>query len=177
MNGNMYEKLNQIFSNVNDWLKFAETKNALIIVFNSSIIFGILNFYSVIKDDKAYIVYMLIAMIMLLISIVVSLLSFIPQLKYPYISFDKPQDTDNLLFFEHIAKYTPAQYYDRMKNALPNEKINEAFDMYYINQIVANSRIVATKFKQFKISAWFTVGAFLTPVGMLILFFYKRQTS
>jgi len=176
MNGNMHEKLNQIFSNVNDWLKFSETKNALIIVFNSSLIFGILNFYSVIKEES-YIVYMLMVITMLLISIVVSLLSFIPQLKYPYISYGNPEDTDNLLFFAHIAKYTPAQYYEKIKSTLPDETKNEEFDMYYINQIVANAKIVTTKFEQFKISAWFTIGAFLTPLGMLLLFLYKKYFS
>lgn len=37
----MYDKLKDIFTNVNEWLKFAEAKHAGLIVLNSGIVFGI----------------------------------------------------------------------------------------------------------------------------------------
>lgn len=173
MCGNMDEKLNQIFSNVNNWLKYAEAKNALIIVLNSTLIFGIINLYPAIKDDTSYILYMSIAILMMLISIIVALISFIPRLKSPYEKVESPLENDNLLYFGHIAKYTSEQYREKIEKILSAENTNKEFDMYYINQIIINSKITLIKFKQFEISAWFLIAAFLTPIGALILYQFR----
>jgi len=170
----MYEKLNHIFLNVNDLLKFAEAKNALIIVFNSTLIFGILSFYSKIKEENIYLMYMFMIITMLLIAIVISLLSFIPTLKFLDAPLGRPNDNDNLIFFGDIAKYTPSIYYEKLNDIIPNLEDNKSLDMQYINQIIINSKITMNKFRQFEVSAWFTIGAFLTPIGMLLLYLYKK---
>ncbi|MCP4218773.1 MAG: hypothetical protein GY765_29345, partial [bacterium] len=41
----MEERLKSIFANVNDWLKFAEAKNAALVAFNSAIIFAVLSVF------------------------------------------------------------------------------------------------------------------------------------
>ena len=41
----MTERLNIIFLNVNEWLKFAELKHAVIIAFNGAAIFGIFQIF------------------------------------------------------------------------------------------------------------------------------------
>ena len=45
-NDNITQQLYQVFNNVNDWLKFAEAKNAMLIAFNGASIFGIIKLLS-----------------------------------------------------------------------------------------------------------------------------------
>ena len=46
MNGeNIEKKLNQIFVNVNEWLKFAEAKNGVLFAFNGAAVIGVLSLY------------------------------------------------------------------------------------------------------------------------------------
>ncbi len=169
---NMEDKLKDIFENVNNWLKFAEAKNALIIVLNGTLIFRISGFYSHIQNNVIYFLYFM-SILMLLISIVIAIISFIPRLKTPYIKMQNPLPNDNLLYFGHIAKYTPDQYYLKISKILSKDDKYKEFNMHYSNQIVVNSRITFIKFKQFEISVFFLISAFLTPLGTWFL--YKNR--
>jgi len=166
----MINEVKSIFDNVNNWLKFAEAKNGAIIALNATFIFGILKL-GLISNKSIVIInyYLYLCIFMLLVSSIVALLSFVPQLKFIYIKFKKISDRDNLLYFGDIAKYTPTQYSDSLKKILEVDSKNNKLYEHYINQIVINSKITWIKFKQFDIAIWFTISAILTPIGGYIL--------
>lgn len=171
----MVDNLKDIFDNINNWLKFAEAKNGAIIALNSALIFGILKLNSSITNQNILLNYYIsIGIFLLFVSIIMALLSFIPRLNYPYIIFDKPTENDNLLYFGDILKYTPLTYYEKLQIKTCGESNKKDFEMYYINQIIINSKITFIKFKQFEIAVWFTLSAFLTPIGGLLLYFVRK---
>jgi len=171
----MIDNLKVIFDNINNWLKFAEAKNGAIIALNSALIFGVLKLNSTITEQNIFRDYYIsIVIFLLLISSIMALLSFIPRLSYPYIKFDKPTEKDNLLYFGDILKYTPLKYYEKIQIKICEKSDKKDFEMYYINQIIINSKITFIKFKQFEIAVWFTLSAFLTPIGGLILYLIRK---
>lgn len=174
----MVNDLKDIFDNTNNWLKFAEAKNGAIIALNSALLFGILKFNSTLANEnflRDYYIFMIV--FVLLISTIMALLSFIPRLKYPYTHFEKPNNNDNLLYFGDISKYTPNQYYEKIHTINNGASDKKDFEMYYINQIINNSKITFIKFKQFEIAVWFTLFAFLTPIGGLILYITRKLNT
>jgi len=158
-----------IFDNVNGWLKFAEAKNASILAFNSAIIFGIFKIFPDSNSNSILFYYLCFVIFLLLVALTMSLISFIPMLKYTYIEFGEPSDKDNLLFFGDIAKYADynERYKRKVKEALTNTE--NGFDDFYISQTIINSKIAYIKYKQFEIAIWFTFAAILTPIGAYIL--------
>ena len=177
----MLDTLKDIFENVNNLLKFAEAKNGVIIALNSMIIFGVFKL-DILSLDTSSILnwYLYIAIFMLVTSLIIALLSFVPKLKYPYLSFEKPLETDNLLYFGDIAKYTPTQYKKHFEKIIKLDDKEEYQNNHnltddYINQIVINSKITFIKFKQFEIAIWFTLSAILTPIGGIILYFSQTR--
>ncbi len=167
--------ISNIFENVNNWLKFAEAKNGAIIALNSALIFGL---FQVCQDIKIgniiLIMYVYSAHISLFISIIIAILSFVPKLSYQYTSFSKPKDSDNLLYFGDIAKYSEKEYTDKLSSMA--DEITD-FDKQYISQITTNSKITYVKYKQFELAVWFNISAFLTPIGAIILYFYKKYSD
>jgi len=178
----MLDILKDIFENVNNLLKFAEAKNGIIIALNATVIFGIFKL-GVLSLDTSSILnwYLYITIFMLLTSLIIALLSFVPKLKYPYLSFEKPLETDNLLYFGDIAKYTPTQYKKHCEKIIKLDdkdyQNNCKLTDDYINQIVINSKITFIKFKQFEIAIWFTLSAILTPIGGMILYYSQARNS
>jgi len=162
-----------IFENVNNWLKFAEAKNGALIALNSAMIFGLVR--AMMNNKNLYIESYVNCMIFLLVvSIVMAILSFIPKLKYPYIKFDIPSKNDNLLYFGDVSKYSEEEYSKKLMKIIEKSE-NDKLDKFYIQQIVINSKITYIKYKQFEIAVWFTLSALLTPIGALLLFLWKRN--
>ncbi len=76
----MKEELNYIFGNVNEWLKFAEAKNAALIAFDSGLIAGAISLLMVDKPLPVIICcYGWFAVALLAVSCFVCMLSFLPQ--------------------------------------------------------------------------------------------------
>jgi len=174
----MVNHLKDIFDNVNYWLKFAEAKNGAIIALNSSLIFGVFKINSTIANENIFRDYYIVMIIfVLLVSTIIALLSFIPRLKYPYINFQSINKHDNLLYFGDILKYTADQYYEKIQTIINTEDNQKELELYYINQLIINSKITFIKFKQFEIAVWFTLSAFLTPVGVLVLYILRKKVT
>jgi len=165
------ERLSDILSKVNEWLKFAEAKNSAIIVFNSALSFGILQVLSPLdKKPIAVLVYISLVIILLTISSIVALLSFVARFNPPWVRIQQPNSkSDNLLYFGHICKYTPDTYLQAMRNKLVKSNEYDELEKEYADQIVVNSKIAFIKFQQFNIAVWFTISAILTPLGAFII--------
>lgn len=58
--------------------------------------------------------------------------------------------------------------YDSKKHRLETE---------YSNQIISNSKIAFYKFKQFDAALWFTLGALLSPIGILVVLAFRSDNN
>lgn len=159
--------LSEAFANVSDWLKFAEQKNAALIAFNSALSLGVL---AVLQDlaPSMFWLRLLCALSIgfLWLGAVVALWSFIPTTRIP-----KPHQwsgglrDDNLLFFGHIARYTPETYLKAMSELVGAiDGSATRLDKHYAEQVVTNARIAIRKYALFSESLWLTLSAFLTPL-------------
>lgn len=160
----MEDKLKDIFSNTNDWLKFAETKTATLLAANGVIIFGL---FRIFKDTETiHNIFLSSVIILLSLSIFVNLLSLIPSLKIPFILYTKKKsENDNLLYFGDIVKYSKTEYLTKIKNG--TNEFTE-FEQYYASQIIVNSVIALKKYRLFLISIYLTSSAILTLLILLI---------
>lgn len=154
--------LDNALNRTDDWLKFAENKNALLLATNSGLFFGLLKLYT----DEKTVVYLLPLGVIILSSIICSL-SFIPKIKVSgFYSNNSKNEKDNLLYFGDISKYTPVEYLEML--SLEINQLNN----YYANQIVVNSQIALTKFTLFNYAIKLSIFA----IFIFILIFIKDLT-
>ena len=164
----MKEELDKILEGVNNWLKYAEAKNATLLAANGLMIFGIVRILVAWDIESISInLYLIFVVILLVISTTALLISFIPYLDIPWLfKLQKPdKEKDNLLYFEHISKYTPRVYLDSLSAAIASQNHHgERYEFMQANQIIANSVIARRKFIIFTIAIWITIGAVITPL-------------
>jgi hypothetical protein len=171
------EKLKDIFSNINDWLKYAEAKSATLIAGNGALLFGLSRVMKSYDIPQLIEYYGYVSMVLCLVSMIICLLSVVPSLSMPWES--KPngvKDSDNLLYFQDIAKYTPISYFGKLATRLGlDEQEFSGYQRDLVNQIIINSTIACRKYSYFQVAIWLTVTALISPVGSLIL--YKLRVS
>lgn len=174
-------KLLRIFDLVNDWLRFAEAKNGALLAFCSAAIFGLLKFpgdWVVITPSfKAGLA---VVVVFLLLAILISIWSFLPQttrleiILWP--AADERKETDNLIFFGDICKYSAEDLFDRLcdRYSAPNEHSHQQrqYLQDLANQVVVNSKITMRKFRLFQRAiglVLFCFPAFLFSWGLAAL--------
>ncbi|WP_285261242.1 Pycsar system effector family protein [Halopseudomonas bauzanensis] len=171
----MDEKLKEIFSNINDWLKFAEAKSATLIACNGALIFGISRLISSFDLKGIYLLYFILISALCILSIAICFLSIIPSLSMPWEK--KPSgtsDEDNLMYFSDIAKYTPLAYLNALKDKLElNDSAFTGYQRDISNQIIINSVIADKKYRAFQKAIWLTLAAVISPVLALLVFLFK----
>lgn len=168
------DRLKFIFDNVNNWLKFAESKNAALLVANSVFIFQVFRILTDNKNTGRFVyICLLVCVVLAAISACLCLLSFIPKISIPSSCTGEcvPEENANLIFYGHIAKFTFKRYWEalRTQNIISEEYVQDKFLAAIANQIVINSKIALTKYIFFKIAIWFTVAAIIPPTLMLII--------
>ena len=180
----MKDIFKDIFSNVDDWLKFAEAKNAALIVFNGASIFGAATFIATVMAQTQYTIpqiildYLYLFIIFNGLGLATALYSFWPQTevdnvlgkKIKNLSFKKPESRNNVLFYGHIKDYTPESYLAKLRESC-NKEVGECsgLELDYATQIVINSRITYRKYYYFKAALVFTMLAVLTPIIFILL--------
>ena len=169
------ERLKLVFSNVNDWLKFAEAKNSLIIGFNAASIFGLVQLLDKAKPSIILLVFLYLIIFILIVSAITAMISFLPKLKIKEKKKNsKPKANPNLvpnyLFYEHLKDRTEIEIINEIcgTSVIDTEK----FELDIANQIRINSMIASMKLHSFKRAIWLTLLAYsLIPV---FLIFYTR---
>ena len=179
----MEERLKTIFGNVNDWLKFAEAKNGVLITLNGGAIFA---FISSFKDkltlsgvdflsaEFLFRIFCLEFLACCLISLLISLLSFLPQTKEKVFFFPpEPKRTnDNPLYFGDIQKYTAVELLDLIKDN--HQSSYTQMEKHYASQIVINSIITDRKVKYFKLALFFTISSIVSIfIGILLYILFN----
>ena len=162
------EELHKIFSNVNDWLKFAEAKNAVLIGFISTIlgllIAGLTSFSICTQSIIKYIL-----MPIEIIAIIISVISFFPFFELNNLfSIFKSSGTDNykkkknIFFFEYLKNLKSKEvisYFELKENE--DFSIDDKISKDITEQIITNAKITSQKLKLFKYSGLLALLGFL----------------
>ena len=167
----MLDTLKDTLSKVNDWVKFAEAKNAANVAFCSATIFALTKIIINKEPISSYATYYIgFILLCLTLSLSISLFSFIPKLRVPWLHIGKQHDTDdNILYFGHAYKYTAIEYLEKLYDGEDKTSENKKLEILYANQIVVNSKIAYIKFQQFDLAIFFTMAALLSPIGILFV--------
>jgi hypothetical protein len=183
---NLSEKLYVIFQNVNDWLKFAEAKNAALLAFSGTAMTAALAVVATIQNlPNSLRVSLLIATSLLCACAFLCTFSFLPKTNLERIlwarskSFRaaKPQSDDNMYYFGHLQKYDIETLLNFINQSYFDDSIllpykKEARDL--ATQIIVNSSITFRKYKLFTYSSYcLAISILIVPVSMvcsLILF-------
>lgn len=178
----MADKLKDIFENVNNWLKFAEAKNATLIAGNGLLIFGVLKTIHEVNINIYLLYYIYFCLILFSLSLVISLISFMPKVKIPTFLLNSDIETnDNLLFYGHILKYNEKTLLDKLNEMIKDDedKTSKEFKTMYAQQIIINSKIARNKFQLFDIAIRFTLSGILSPIlyFLFIHFFVEKKVS
>ena len=164
----MLDTIRDTRSKVNDWLKYAEAKNAANIAFCSASIFGVVRIVLSKSELSSYIyLYCYLVVFFLSLSLFLSLVSFMPKLKTPWVKIGEREDNDNLLYFGHAGKYSGSKYLDKLYLGKAVNSGNYEVELMYCDQIVVNSKVAYIKFTQFDLAIKFTISAIISPLYWL----------
>jgi len=176
----MQEQLKTIFANVNEWLKFAEAKNTVILAADAAAAFGAVTILLGKDNNLALWLYIYLHSFVscVALSATAALLSIVPKTKMFFSGrYGEKRATDNLLFYGDIAKYSPEEYLSILCSKHGQPKTTTGLDLDFAQQIVINSRITVTKYGWFEVGMWLALAAIATPVLAGALFLLIRQKN
>lgn len=171
-------RLREILDDVNGWLRFAEAKNGALAAAVLAGIFGLGQFdVEFTKLGWISLTYFGSALAFGLVSAAISVASFSPQIRVPWLyGIGSPNATDNLLYFGDIAKYKPPAFLAALRVCVGGDGHEPtAFDRAYAEQIVTNSRITVRKFKSFEVAVWLTLAGLITPILAVLLYMLEKR--
>ena len=175
----MKDRLQFIYSDVSEWLSFAEAKNGALLAINGALVVSALGLISgkvFVSRWAEYYFYSFVVLSSL--SGLLSLISFLTQIEIPLIRARSPSDQqDNLLFYGDICDYDASTYLKTLcsRYGFPLDSIGP-FEENLAESIVVNSRISMRKYRLFRAAVWLNVTALVTPVfSLLIYLLWKRK--
>lgn len=167
----MEDRLRYILGLCVEWVKYAEKKNAALLVAASGLVLSLLGRFPD-KTSPTIRVCFWIGCASLTLSAITCLVSFIPQIKFPWTSSEeKTRLEDNLFFFGHIANYSASEFLDALYKAEGSQPSINKLHLDLAGQIIVNAGISMKKFRLFTAATWLaTLGiAFLICAGVWIL--------
>jgi len=164
MNKDDIDLLDKTLSKINDWLKFAEAKNGVIVAVICTVMFGVNRVVVSLEELPGYLlIYLLSFFILSSLSLVISLCSFIPRLKKPFwLKAEEKSSRDNPFYFGDACKYDGYSYLKLL--GITDNNQNRIVEKL-ADQIVINSRIASLKYGLFTSAAWLFISALITPFG------------
>jgi hypothetical protein len=149
---------------VNDWLQFAEKKNATLLVLNAGAIWGVSRLLRS-KESQGFLGHSLLwlGLISIGVSAIICIFSLLPSLKiWGLENTPDITENDNSLFFGDIAKYSPEQYLELLRSCYKLEDMQFLKSHKdYAEQLIVNSRIAKRKYRIFSFSSQLTVYGFV----------------
>jgi hypothetical protein len=168
----MEDRLRFILGLCIDWVKFAETKNAALLVAASGLILMLIDHF----PDKTVVTSNVRACfwvggVSLTLSSAICLISFIPHLEIPGIGRKEiPMPDDNLMFFGHIAKYSASEYLHALNVAEGSIHLQNKIHTDLAGQVIANACISLKKFRYFTLASWLAgIGIVSLTIGAIQL--------
>tara|TARA_R110002020_G_scaffold53118_2_gene148942 strand:+ start:360 stop:899 length:540 start_codon:yes stop_codon:yes gene_type:complete len=168
------DKLWKIFVNVNDWLKIAEAKNAMLIGFNGACIFGLSRIMDITEGFLWW--YLLFTCICFGFSVLTSLTAFVPRLNAlpPGVFYDSK--IINIFYFEYLKTLSSGSLIHELDERTKNFEIPSRVKQL-ADQVICNSNIASRKYSYFSVSVWITICGIASPLfgGLLFLYWYSHQ--
>jgi len=179
-NLNHEEQLYKIFTNVNDWLKFAEAKNFGLLTLNAAIAFGLTQVEfsneSVIKTIAFCVFFPFLTLSF--IPCLISLFPIVTKIEsknkkgeirnsMKFVNFlsnkiDKDKSFENIHFYGYLKDLEEDKFEEKFLKKIGSTDKFTKYETELATQILYNSRITSLKYKFFKI------GAFLFLFGLII---------
>lgn len=179
----IYSKLQYIFGTVNEMLRFAEAKNALMLTLQGV---GLITLLQVLlRETELHLtiqIYLVSCLLFLATGLIISLLSFFPIMDNKIgglTSCEIDHEKDNLMFYGDIAKCTYEDYLDTIRNCYCSggEELSKC-EEDLVHSILISSQIACRKYNYFKVSLWLILMALLTPVaGVVLLIVYHVKSK
>ncbi|MBH8566669.1 hypothetical protein I8748_31720 [Nostoc sp. CENA67] len=182
-------KLLVIFQNVNEWLRFAEAKNAVLLAFAGAGMTATITLLATAQNlPNSLRVGLLLTTSLLCICAFLCSLSFLPktnlerlllvQTKQAKNSNIQLNNTDNFYYFGHLYKYNPTQLLDMLNKHYFEEKLSIRYKKEYkdiASQITINSEITFIKFQIFTYALYSLIASIIViPCSIIIsLVIYK----
>lgn len=175
----LIEWLKFIHQQVNDQLKFGESKNGAVLILNSAIVIGYLTLlpFSLSDCPPTILIYSISFLFFNTAAILISLCSLLPDLDNEIKQTSKNTNDVNLLFFIDLSFLSEEELILRMINELQLQTNceNSPFAKQLANQIIKLSIIGKNKHRHFVFAIWLTIFGITTPViGTIVFFAYKR---
>lgn len=156
----------------NEWLRYAEAKNGVLLTLNGAFLIGIHQIFQWHSPNNLANIYLWISTLFLTMSLMVTLTSFFARTKT--FRFNIPQESSdnsyNMLYFGHLANTNP----DDLIKSLTTKEDRQSHSAYAKNiseQIIINSKITNRKFSLFNFALLLTISAIITPVGAIIYYY------
>ncbi|TBG08446.1 hypothetical protein ELG79_36615 [Rhizobium leguminosarum] len=164
--------LRDIYSDVLQWLHFAEAKNAALATLNSAAIIGVATVYSQLNSTPLWLCWaMAVVSGFFLSSLLLGILSFMPRLSLlPWSGTPTAGKPGNVWFFGHIAAMGVDGFLKELSRKSDTKIGASELESDLAQQIVVNSKIAVKKYAIFKLALWITLSGVITPVGTLILY-------
>lgn len=169
----MTDQLKTIFENVNNWLKFAEAKNVILVGFCAGLFYTLLKEISPSCFEQYPIrsAYLVSLMIFTAIGAITALVSFLPLTRMKWIAEkEAPDEHDNALFFGDIQKYESAEYVVFLRKVLKYSGEATDLDHHFAEQITTNATLASKKFFLFRLAMWALIFGIVTPVVGVVLY-------
>jgi hypothetical protein len=164
------DTFDKIFKNINDWLKFAEQKNAGLLALNIGIIWGVSRLLEGFKiTNEILYCFHVLAYGLIILSSIICIFSFLPILTNRWwLKKKEKSHDDNIFYFGDISKYNSGDYLKliKIKYNIENYKFNGA-EKDFADQIIINSKIALDRFIFYMYSSWLTVFAIIIFVVTL----------
>jgi hypothetical protein len=143
----MEDRLRYILVLVNEWLRFAEAKNAALVVATSGIALAVAKF-SPSLDAKGSEFWLCTAGLGFVYSSgIASLFSFTPKIQFLWsLSNHQISNDDNFFFFGDIADYSASDYIRALYTGAGLQNQGSKLELDLAGQIIINSRIALQKF-------------------------------
>ncbi len=160
----MEDRLKHILGLCIEWVKYAEKKNAALLVAASGLVLSLAGRFPDKTSSAGIRACFWIGCVSLVLSAVICLVSFIPQIEFSWIaSRRKTSSDDNLLFFGHIADYSASEFVDALYRAEDHQPAVNKLQLDLAGQIIVNARISLRKFRMFTVATW------LATLGVVFL--------
>jgi Family of unknown function (DUF5706) len=159
------ENLRATLSMVNEWLRYAEAKNAVLIGAHGALIFGLTQLeiqgesWASVRNASAG---------LMAASLLIAAVSLTPWLARPGLFPTRAGSSeDNLIFFGDAAHHDADTYLNYLSAAQPGLANGDKVAHWLAEQIVINSRIASRKFRLFNL-ALYAVALGIAGIGSMV---------
>lgn len=172
-NYNLEEKLILIFNNVNDWLKFAETKNGVFVGFIGAILFALLSSWNTLDNETQLVSQYIIFPVGIIVLIILSI-TFIPKFNVKGILKKKKRDNKevkNLFYFIYLKTLTNTELLNQLSQEINIKKpVNyKRMELDLADQIIVNAHITCRKYAYFRCAILIAISGFLLSFILIVV--------